>query len=130
MQEMILIKLGEIALKGLNKHTFEDVLVRNLRRSIAPFGHAKILNAQSTLYIMPQDADFDMDGATEAVGKVFGIVQYSRAAQVEKDFGKVTFLDSLFEGECGFVTEAMPEKTFFEKAKAAGNVISRIRMDA
>ena len=99
MQEMILIKLGEIALKGLNKHTFEDVLVRNLRRSIAPFGHAKILNAQSTLYIMPQDADFDMDGATEAVGKVFGIVQYSRAAQVEKDFDVICAAAAEYLGE-------------------------------
>lgn len=50
--------------------------------------------------------------------------------QIEKNFGKVTFLEHLFDGECGFITEAMPEKAFFEKAKAAGNVISRIRMDA
>ena len=34
MKEMILIKVGELALKGLNRRTFEDVLVKNIKRSI------------------------------------------------------------------------------------------------
>ena len=31
-QEVILLKLGEIALKGLNRKAFEDVLLKNIRR--------------------------------------------------------------------------------------------------
>ena len=45
MQEMILVKMGELTLKGLNKHTFEDALVRNLRNALAPLGEAKIQHA-------------------------------------------------------------------------------------
>ena len=35
MQEVILVKLGEIVLKGLNRRTFEDRLLKNIRRRIA-----------------------------------------------------------------------------------------------
>ena len=31
MQEVIMAKYGEIALKGLNKNTFEDILVKNIK---------------------------------------------------------------------------------------------------
>ena len=34
MKELILLKCGELALKGLNRHTFEDALVKNFRRLI------------------------------------------------------------------------------------------------
>ena len=82
------------------------------------------------IYVKWDDEKLAVSSIENANRRFFVRVSTTDRAQVEKDFGKVTFLDSLFEGECGFVTEAMPEKTFFEKAKAAGNVISRIRMDA
>ena len=34
MKEILLIKNGELALKGLNRSTFEDVLIKNLRRKL------------------------------------------------------------------------------------------------
>ena len=36
MKEIILIKLGEIVLKGLNRQSFEFALIRNLRRRPEP----------------------------------------------------------------------------------------------
>lgn len=42
MKEIILIKNGEIVLKGLNRSTFEDVLIKNLRHAIKPYGSAVI----------------------------------------------------------------------------------------
>ena len=38
MKELILLKCGELALKGLNRHTFEDALVKNCRRRIESLG--------------------------------------------------------------------------------------------
>ena len=34
MEEIILIKIGEIVLKGLNKRAFEDVLLKNLKNTV------------------------------------------------------------------------------------------------
>ena len=51
MKELILIKNGEIALKGLNRTTFEDVLLKNIRRKLADLGKFRCYKAQSTMYI-------------------------------------------------------------------------------
>ena len=42
MKEVILLKYGEIALKGLNKRTFEDILIRNIRRKLDGLGEFDI----------------------------------------------------------------------------------------
>ena len=47
--EILLIKNGELALKGLNRGTFESVLLKNLRRRLAPLGAFRLRKAQSTL---------------------------------------------------------------------------------
>jgi len=89
MKEIILVKVGELALKGLNKHTFEDILVRNLHRTLKPLGDCRIQTAQSTIYIFPQDDSFDMDLAAERVGKVFGIARFSRACETKKELAAI-----------------------------------------
>ena len=47
MQELILLKLGEVVLKGLNRHTFEDKLLANIRRRVKAFGNFNIYSRQS-----------------------------------------------------------------------------------
>ena len=48
MQEIILMKLGELILKGLNRHTFEDKLLANLRRRLRTLqGGWKVLPLQA-----------------------------------------------------------------------------------
>lgn len=89
MNEVILIKNGEIALKGLNRGTFEDALVKNIKRRLNGVLRYQISKAQSTILIEPVDEDQDMDAAAEAISKVFGIAGYSRAAAVEKDMQKI-----------------------------------------
>ena len=59
--EILLIKCGELALKGLNRGTFEAVLMKNLRRRLTPLGHFHLRKAQSTIYIEPQDDAADLD---------------------------------------------------------------------
>ena len=51
MKEILLIKNGEIALKGQNRNAFEDALMKNLRRRLKPLGNVKITKAQSTMMI-------------------------------------------------------------------------------
>ena len=85
LQEILLIKNGELALKGLNRGTFEAVLVKNLKFRLRRLGHFEIRKAQSTVYITPTDDNADMDAAAQAVSRVFGIAAFSRACVVEKD---------------------------------------------
>lgn len=85
MKEIILIKNGELALKGLNRRTFEDMLVKNLRRRLETVGKFKFTIAQSTIVAEPEDDGIDLDEAVDRISKVFGIAGFSRAAAVEKD---------------------------------------------
>ena len=67
MKEIILIKVGEIALKGLNRRTFEDVLIKNLKHRIRDLGRFDVSVAQSTIYIDPLSEDIDLDDVCERV---------------------------------------------------------------
>jgi thiamine biosynthesis protein ThiI len=70
MKEIILIKYGEMALKGLNKRTFEDVLVKNIKRRIKSLGKTEITRAQSTICITPLEENYDAAEAVERLSKV------------------------------------------------------------
>ena len=85
MKEIILIKNGEIALKGLNRNSFEATLAKNIKRRLADVGKVNILCQQSTMTVEPAEDGFDMDEAIEIIKKVFGIAGFQRAAAVEKD---------------------------------------------
>ncbi len=89
MKEIILIKNGELALKGLNRSTFEDILIKNIRRRIKPLGDFEYRKEQSTVTVIPMDDYIDMDEVSNRIGNVFGIAAYSRALQVEKDMTEI-----------------------------------------
>ena len=85
MNEMILLKLGELVLKGLNRRSFEDKLQANIYRRLNHLGQFRVYTRQSTTYVEPMNDDCDMDGAWEALKKVFGVVGLSRARACDKD---------------------------------------------
>lgn len=88
MKEVILIKNGELALKGLNRRTFEDVMIKNMRRRLADLGAFTFTPAQSTIKVEGEDGA-DLEEAVDRISKVFGIAGFSRALKLEKDFDLV-----------------------------------------
>ena len=84
MNDIILLKLGEIVLKGLNRRSFEQKLTANVRRRLAPIGKFRVYCLQSIIYVEGEDGA-DMDTAFEALKKVFGVISLTRAAACEKD---------------------------------------------
>lgn len=85
MKEIILVKNGELVLKGLNRNSFEDVLIKNMKRHLADLGTFKFTKSQSTIMVEPDDEDIDLDDVVDALKKVFGIAALSRAAVCQKD---------------------------------------------
>lgn len=111
MKEIILIKNGELALKGLNRRTFEDILVKNMRRRLESAGKFKFTIAQSTVVAEPEDGA-DLDEAVERLGKVFGIAGFSRAAAVEKNMDVI-----LKSAEEYLAPQLLSARTFKVEAK-------------
>lgn len=81
-------KYGEIALKGLNKGTFEDILVKNIRRRLRHCGKFHYMRKQSTIYIEPV-GECDLDEVIEKLKVIFGIGALQRCAVFEKDFEQI-----------------------------------------
>ena len=115
--EQILLKTGEIALKGLNRHTFEDALIRNAKHVIAPVGDFRFSKAQSTIYAEPK-GEADLDWAVDRLSRVFGFSALCRALVVEKDYdtickGAVEYLREQLEAAATFkVTAKRSDKKF------------------
>ncbi|MDR2530995.1 MAG: tRNA 4-thiouridine(8) synthase ThiI [Oscillospiraceae bacterium] len=85
MSEFILIKEGELTLKGLNRRNFEDCLIRNLKRKLKPCGDFDFRAAQSIVYIEPTSQLCDLSAATELARKTFGAAGVARARSCPKD---------------------------------------------
>lgn len=85
MKEVILIKNGELALKGLNRRTFEDIMIKNMRRKLSDLGAFTFTPSQSTIKVEGEDG-VDLEEAVDRLSRVFGIAGFSRALKLEKDF--------------------------------------------
>ncbi|MCL1834816.1 MAG: tRNA 4-thiouridine(8) synthase ThiI [Oscillospiraceae bacterium] len=113
MNDIILLKQGELVLKGLNRREFEARLVSNLKRSLAPIGEFNIYCMQSTVYAEPQ-GECDMSAALEAAGTVFGANAALRAAACGKD------KDAIYETAIAYLGEQLEEaKSFKVESKRA-----------
>ena len=82
--EIILLKMGEMVLKGLNRRGFEERLMGNARRRLRAYGSFRVYSRQSITYVEPQQETCDMDGAFASLSQLFGIVGLSRAKACEK----------------------------------------------
>ncbi len=111
MKEIILVKNGELVLKGLNRNSFEDVLIKNMKKHLAPLGSFTFTKSQSTIMVEPEQ-ETDLDDAAEALQKVFGIAALSRAAVCEKDMN-----DIIKTAKEYLADELMLAKTFKVEAK-------------
>ena len=85
MREIMLLKQGEMVLKGLNRRGFEEKLMGNAKRRLRKYGAFKVYTRQSATYVEPQNENCDFEGAWQAMGKLFGVAGLCRARACPKD---------------------------------------------
>ena len=89
MKEVILLKYGEIVLKGLNRGYFNSVLESRVKRALKSVeGEFSFDYAQSTLCVYGSE-NADIDAAYERLKKVFGIATVCRGIECEKDMADI-----------------------------------------
>ena len=112
--EMFLLKLGEVVLKGLNRRSFEDRLLTNTRRRMKACGSFNIYMRQSTIYVEPKNDECDMEAAYEACQQIFGVVAVARAVPCEKS------VEAIVETAKTYLADAFAEaRTFKVESKRA-----------
>lgn len=135
MKEILMAYQGEMALKGLNRATFESVLLKTMRRRLKSLGEWKVYKAQSTMYAEPV-GEVDMDAACESISRIFGIASYSRAAVCEKDFSAIcetarTYLaDELRAASTFKVSARRSDKTFCMNSMEIGRELGAVLLEA
>lgn len=114
MKQIILIKNGELALKGLNRRTFEDTLIKNLKKNLSHLGNINVSKSQSTIFVEPLDELYNFEDALTAVSKVFGIAAFSCACVAEKN------MDDILKTAPEYLADTLRNiKTFKVEAKRA-----------
>ncbi len=88
MKEIVLVKYGEIILKGLNRPVFENILIKNIKNALRSLGEISVTRAQAAIYVEPSE-NVDIDDVIERLTKIFGILSITRAGVVEKDIEKI-----------------------------------------
>ena len=81
MRQVLLVRFGEVHLKGMNRPFFLKKLTENVRKAVA-YANAKVWLSDSRIYV----ADMDIQEAAERVRRVFGIHSVSPAWELEKDY--------------------------------------------
>ncbi len=116
--DLILLKYGEIALKGLNRPKFEQKLIDNINSTLAPLGKFSVKKAQSTIYVEALDENIDMTETIERLKKVFGIVNICPATRCAKGMDSIKetaakcVLDTDYDGKSFKVETKREDKRF------------------
>ncbi|NLX69783.1 MAG: tRNA 4-thiouridine(8) synthase ThiI [Clostridiales bacterium] len=86
MEKVLLLRYGEIHLKGLNRPYFERVLLSNIEKALEAYGDVKVIKAQGRYYIENLGDD---PRIYDAVSRIFGIISFSPALKVEKSMDAI-----------------------------------------
>ena len=135
MKEIILLKYGEIALKGLNKNSFESIMIKNIKYRLKKIGKFSVTRAQSTVYVEPDEEMNDLSEAVEVLKKIFGIASICRVCVCEKDFSdictqSVEYLENVLPYARTFkVTAKRADKSFPMKSPEICNEIGGVLLE-
>ena len=81
MRELLMVRYGEIYLKGLNRPYFLKALVNRVKEAAKPFG-GKVWLHDARVFVSDMN---DFDACMDRVRKVFGVHSVCPAIEMEKD---------------------------------------------
>ncbi|SJZ36614.1 tRNA uracil 4-sulfurtransferase ThiI [Garciella nitratireducens] len=87
MEKVILVRYGEISLKGLNRSYFMNQLYRNMKAALAEYEEVHIEQIQGRYLVKCLKEDIEQ--VVQSLTRVFGIVSISPAFQLENDLYKI-----------------------------------------
>ena len=134
MNEIILVKYGEIILKGGNRPVFERILIKNIKDTLKNVAACRITIAQATIYI-ETDAH-NIDKVCKRLSNIYGIVSITRACVCQKDIEDIKknaieyCSESLRKGKSFKVDAKRADKHFPYNSMQIGQVVGGTLHDA
>lgn len=129
-QNILIVRCGEVALKGMNKPYFERMLVDRIRRNLKAFKGVDIKRQEGLIFVRAEK-DLDIDAIIKETAKVFGVASISKAVEAEPNLdaigeAAVEYMMNLIEtrGVETFKVEAKrADKNFPIKSPEIGRII-------
>ena len=129
-QNILIVRCGEVALKGMNKPYFERMLVDRIRRNLKAFKGVDIKRQEGLIFIRAEK-ELDIDAIIKETAKVFGVASISKAVEAEPELNAigeaaVEYMMNLIEtrGVQTFKVEAKrADKNFPVKSPEIGRII-------
>lgn len=129
-QNILIVRCGEVALKGMNKPYFERMLVDRIRRNLKAFKGVDIKRQEGLIFIRAEK-DLDIDAIIKETAKVFGVASISKAVEAEPELNAigeaaVEYMMNLIDtrGVKTFKVEAKrADKNFPVKSPEIGRII-------
>ena len=104
--DRILVRYGELSIKGKNRKQFKNALHRAIRYKLKPFPNLKFEITRDRFYIILKGTDAAL--VTEKLDEVFGLQSYSLAVKTEKD------LDAMKYQALEIIKQQYPKRTTFK----------------
>lgn len=129
MKKVILLRFGELYLKGKNKGYFERTLLRNIENSLSTF-ECKVVKI-SGRYLVTDYDEMDFNAIVSRLTKIFGLTSLSEAVEMETSRENIEgFLSNYKTTAKNFrMTVNRADKTFpinsTEYGKMLGGVVLR-----
>lgn len=129
-QNILIVRCGEVALKGMNKPYFERMLVDRIRRNLKNYKGTDVRRHEGLIFIRA-DKSLDIDGIIKETAKVFGVASISKAVESESELNAigqaaVDYMKNLIDtrGVKSFKVEAKrADKNFPVKSPEIGRII-------
>lgn len=112
MDRVILIRYGEIHLKGKNKKFFEDKLISNIKSKLEAFDYK--FSYKRSRYVISDYSPETENAILDKIKTIFGIHSVSVAERVPTDINEIAFTAAAVSGDAGSfrVTVNRADKTF------------------
>lgn len=105
MEKILLVKYGEIALRGKNRWIIENKLIGIIQRSLSRLGRYSVLKEQGRFLVRSLDEEMDYEKVVPKVLKIFGVLAVCPGIMLEN-----RDLDSLKEGALAYMKEHYPKE--------------------
>lgn len=83
MKNVLLVKYGEIAIRGKNRYLIENKLIRTIIKRLEPYEGYRVYKEQGRLLVVNEAGEFDYDTVIPVVLKILGVTAVCPGVEFE-----------------------------------------------
>lgn len=87
-QNILIVRCGEVALKGMNKPYFERMLVDRIKKNLKAFDGVDVRRHEGLIFVRAEK-ELNLDAIIKEISKVFGVASISKAVEAPSELNAI-----------------------------------------